>query len=127
MGCSSVKEIAQQSLMDGPPRRGLPPPAMAHARNCPECRSVIEDLSQTDELLTGACRSAREHIPGPSPQQMEAILRGASGRPAAALLLGRIRGTVRKMLWLTLLILSFLPLAALAWWICRFLQAAKGG
>jgi hypothetical protein len=99
---------------------------MAHARNCPDCRKVIADLSRMDEMLTGACRSERERIPAPSAKQIDAILAGASERPLAASLLGRIRGTVRKMLWLTLIALSFLPLAALGWWIYKFLERMKG-
>src|SRR6266540_152436 len=59
LGCSVVREIAQQSLLDHPAAL-LPPPAMAHARNCPDCRKVIADLSRLDECLTGACRSERE-------------------------------------------------------------------
>ena len=120
MGCSAVRELVEQSLLDPLPA-GLPPPATAHARTCPVCRSVIADLSRMDQALDGALRSARERMPAPSPERIDSILRGVSGPPLTAVLLGRIRRTVRRMLWLTLLALSFLPLAALGWWVLKLL------
>ncbi len=66
-------------------------------------------------MLAAALSTARGDASGPSEERIEAILTGLSARPPAAELLARTRRTVRRLLWVTLFLLSLLLIWLLAW------------
>ncbi len=93
--------------------------AEAHLEDCPDCRSEIDEVLRVDGALTGALRKVRGRIPGPSSRDMDLILTGVRTERPEAALLKRIRRTVNRMLWMTLLVLSFLMVCGLLYLLLR--------
>ena len=103
-------------------RTALPDPLRSHMEGCAECQRACADALRLDALLSGHYVETRGGIGDPSAARMELILRGASERSPDAQLLEKVRRTVRRMLWFTLLLLAALPLLALAWWLVTILR-----
>jgi hypothetical protein len=122
--CAEVRTQAREALILRP-REALPEQVRSHAEECLGCRGEIEELSRVEEALAGTFREVHRAIPPPSVERVESILAGARGGPALPTL-GRIRRTVKRMLLLTILLLSLLPLALIAWLLLQLLGGRNG-
>ena len=122
--CSHVRERARLSICDGD--GALPPDAEAHLAGCGDCRAAIDRMEEVDGLLTRVLGTARRRIADPSAGEMDAILLACREEPPAAKLLRTVRRSVNRMLWLTLLILSFLLIVAVAWALIVHLRVHGG-
>lgn len=87
----------------------------AHIESCPDCLRAMPDLVRCKAMLAAALSTARGNSSGPSAERIDAILAGLADRPPAAELLARTRRTVRRLLWVTLLLLSLLLIWLVAW------------
>lgn len=139
VGCAEARALAGEAIIETRIETGIEPrietgiiasrpeiptEARRHALSCAACEEAFREMARADSLLAAAFREARSRLGGPSPERMQSILSGA--RPFEALLLRRVRRTVNRMLWLTLLALALLPLCALAWWLLRLMAVGAG-
>lgn len=127
VGCAEARALAGEAIIiaSRPEVPGeIPTEARRHALSCAACEEAFREMAGADSLLAAAFRDARSRLGAPPPGRMESILREV--RPVEAVVLRRVRRTVNRMLWLTLLGLSLLPLCALAWWLLKLLGKAAG-
>jgi anti-sigma factor RsiW len=124
--CRGVRALARQAIIAEAGER-LPSEAEAHIRSCPQCRAEIEEIAQVDAIIAGAFQSVRRGIPGPSPREIDQILSRVRDEPPAARLFSRIRRSVNRMLWLTLVVLSTLAIVLVARAVIHYLKVHHGG
>jgi len=123
--CAEARAMAQEALLIAG-QSEVPQTARNHAAVCVRCRSTIDEMSRAEGLMAAAFRAARGRIPAPPGELVEEIVSSVGSLAPAAGLLRRIRRSVSRMLWLSLLFLSFLPLCWLAWWVLRALIDLNG-
>jgi anti-sigma factor RsiW len=123
--CSRARESARLSIIDG--GGDLPREADAHLGACPDCRAEVARIAEVHDLLARALGSARRDVADPTSQDIDRILLAVREEPPAARLLRRFRRSVMRMVWLTLLILSFLAIGGLAWALVVYLRHLHGG
>ena len=112
--CEAVRARAIDAIVADP--AGVPPPeADGHLEACPECRAEIEAWVRLDGEVASALGDIRRRIRGLAPEDIDRIIAAVRETPPTAVLLGRIRRSVRRMVLLTLLVLSFLAVAGIAW------------
>jgi hypothetical protein len=116
--CSAALALAQDAIASAR-ARSLSPEAEVHLEACSRCKAEVDAMEEVDEALSMALGAARRRIPGPTTRDIDAILNGLREPPPAAVLLGRIRRSVNRMLVLTLLVLSFLLVVLVAWALVR--------
>lgn len=116
--CSTALALAQETIASDP-SLPLPADAEVHIRECRSCRAEVEAIGEVDDALALALGAARRRIPGPTPRDIDEILAAVRDSPPSAVLFGRIRRSVNRMLYLTLLVLSFLLVALIAWTLAR--------
>jgi anti-sigma factor RsiW len=119
--CRGVRALARQTIIAeaGEP---LPGEAEAHLRSCPQCRAEVEEIAQVNAIIAGAFQSIRSGIPGPSSREIDQILSRVREQPPAARLFSRIRRSVNRMLWLTLVVLSTLAIVLVARAVMMYLK-----
>jgi hypothetical protein len=111
--CSAALDLAQEAIICR--AHALPREAEAHIQGCRNCRAEMDAIGEVDGALSLAFGAVRRRIPGPTPRDIDEILAAARETPPSAILFGRIRRSVRRMLYLTMLVLSFLLVALIAW------------
>jgi len=116
--CMGVQALAEQALIFQP-GESLPREAENHLRSCPDCQAKYAEMVRADSELSAALQIARKSIRGPSAEQFDYIFKRVREEPQTAWFLHQFRISVRRMLWLTLLALSFLIICALAWLLAR--------
>jgi hypothetical protein len=118
IGCSAALELAQEAIASDR-TRPLPPEAEVHIESCRNCRAEMEAIGEVDDVLSLAFGAVRRRIPGPTSRDIDEILTAVREPPPSAILFGRIRRSVKRMLYLTMLVLSFLLVALIAWALVR--------
>jgi predicted anti-sigma-YlaC factor YlaD len=121
LDCHGVRALARQAIIAeaGEP---LPGEAKVHLLSCPECRAEVEEIARVDAIIAGAFQSVRRRIPGPSTREIDQILSRIREQPPAAKLLSKIRRSVNRMLWLTLIVLSTLVIVLVARAVAMYLK-----
>ena len=124
--CDRVRERAGWAIL-ARPEAALAGADAVHLADCPDCRAEVERMTRLDAVLAEALEASREATPLPAAAAVERVLEEAREEAPEALFLRRFRRSVRRMLWLTILVLSFLLVAAIGLALLDLLGRLHGG